>query len=86
MKQRVIGEAFLNVIETYMNSHKHQPLTDQQEHQGSGQESWHSVQDPEAPAKQRMDHPDILDQFYQPENEQYVKDLISPLFLLYSYS
>lgn len=44
------------------------PLTDPQEHRGSGQGSWRSAQDQEAPARQRMDHPDILDLSYPPAN------------------
>lgn len=45
------------------------PLTDLQEHQGSGQESWRSVQDPEVPARPRTDHPDNHAQSYPPGNE-----------------
>lgn len=53
------------------------PLTDLQEHPGSGRGSWHSVQGPEAPAMRRMDRPGNHDPFYPPDNRKIEEDALS---------
>lgn len=53
---------------TVHKEHTLLPLKDLQEHQGSGQESWHFVPDPEVQARLRTDHPDNHGQSCPPGN------------------